>query len=1339
MANFTPVPIPEEELDEEDIPSISMSGKNTAKQVRPSDPGKQLLAGITDIGTGIPMLAGLAGSGIQAGWNTMTGDKSFTENFGEAASSGWDKDLLDAGMRGQDYVNNTLGIARPVSIEDQAARLLGSFIAPPGMQFIGGASRAAKLGRGAFNVLTPAVKMPYGIKKGFTTAKGLKDYGTRSGIQAGLGAGIEQGVRAYTGEPMMFSDKALTGKNSAPVPIPDDELDDDDIPSISMSGNVSSALEEFRSIDRDVQTEQDKVDTAEYVVFALAALGGTAVAAKVLPKYFKGQANARNIIDKKIIASGVDQVRALNTALRNIGRTEEQISKVQHNAHTNSYDIVEEFKETAKLGQDFKPRDGKSPASLRTLYNDRRALGKDDSDLFDEAMFAHAELAARQASGGKLWKSAKPEEKLNDVISRANANTKVKKLMDDTSHTFDTLLDYQVHRGVFTIKEATKFRETATVNGRLNHMPLYTRDKEAFLTRLRRNYLWGAPKVKGNDALPTEFGSKGSALDGNVQSQSEYLNPIEALERYSAVTIKHANDESFKAGVLSALARVKHKMKANGEYEATDFLSGKPIQKTSSTRWDQQIAKDNSYGEVTYVGRASDLDDPSRIAVVIDPKSGSKFKDGDLAALRAGKNGDELVVVHEAGELRLYHVPDKGVRAALDLDPKLGQVLNSFSHWKNLMTRGTTGNLSLFAPISHLYSAQQVALNTAAKDGILAGFKSVGQGLSGTGRLLVINGSRDIANFLSKRIASHIAAGRVPPQMQMNLQKRLETAVLNSTIHRARTETGRTVTGLGSIANNSIDELFDTMGSNFTRYGMTSDVVSGLKGLWNSWNNAWHEGPAYGAMLKHIGEVQNAGKKVDTQVIRDAVDISKDVAGDMSRLGGSQFAKAVHSSVPFSAAMVQSWASIGGAAKNNPVKFMLGASALIGVPTVSEILYNHTLSESQPPWEDPNNPNKTWTYNDYYWNGFTSQQRADNFIYFVPGKPPWEAAIIPVSPEWGLFRGVVMEGMDAIYGFSDVGDIGSVDKNKTNRNQFLTPLLRVFDIPLPPPVAALFSAVDSDIRLGLSVEQKGTGGASTSIMRKYPIGQGERVTRRSGETRNAEGVLNRTHSAIIQDLFGAAGSAYVNFIEATGSRITRKDTTVTEALGEGLTSLADSAKSQTRYLQPMLWGKTLHPNANDEIANNLFSSRKTLGQLKTDLSNGYIGGGIAYSDGQAIVGNTIIPPDDVINLELAASAKQIDSNIGELDSQIAKLRKDLTTIPNSTNLGNSTERRDLLDSTSLQIKALKAQQLSVLHDFEDELSKYLTKEYGREVTVDFTNFKPRANLAKGSILSRLQK
>ena len=44
---------------------------------RVSNPIKQGLAGLTDIVTGLPALAGLAGSVIQAGYNTLTGDKGF--------------------------------------------------------------------------------------------------------------------------------------------------------------------------------------------------------------------------------------------------------------------------------------------------------------------------------------------------------------------------------------------------------------------------------------------------------------------------------------------------------------------------------------------------------------------------------------------------------------------------------------------------------------------------------------------------------------------------------------------------------------------------------------------------------------------------------------------------------------------------------------------------------------------------------------------------------------------------------------------------------------------------------------------------------------------------------------------------------------------------------------------------------------------------------------------------------------------------------------------------------------------------------------------------------------
>ena len=131
------------------------------------------------------------------------------------------------------------------------------------------------------------------------------------------------------------------------------------------------------------------------------------------------------------------------------------------------------------------------------------------------------------------------------------------------------------------------------------------------------------------------------------------------------------------------------------------------------------------------------------------------------------------------------------------------------------------------------------------------------------------------------------------------------------------------------------------------------------------------------------------------QLIRDAVDYSKTIAGDMRRVGASGLARVFDATFPFSAATLQSWNSIGRAIKYNPVRFTAGAAAIIGVPTMSELAYNASLSAAFGTFKDAGG--KEWTYDDYYWNGFTTQQRNDNFIYFVPGRDPWDAVLVPVT------------------------------------------------------------------------------------------------------------------------------------------------------------------------------------------------------------------------------------------------------------------------------------------------------------------------------------------------------
>lgn len=1328
---------------------------------RPSNPFRQAAAGVTDIGTGLVSLLGLGGAGIQAGYNTLFDEGGIKENFAKAVTDeGIDQTLLEAGASGRQFFNELLGIEDPITTEDQIARIAGGFVPIPGFQVLSGAGKLANTLKHTSNVLLPTVRRGKGGGAGFAR---------RGAAQLGIGLGADQGLRALTDHPLMFSEQALSGK-APPIELADPPGGDETLvggagldsliekrelvaqagtqdeftliptkrsqaievdPDI-IEGNADGA-DKLRELDRKVEKEQGANDLVFWGTMLGVAITGGAGAKYLHKGVVKKHGSVRNY-GQYLHEQTVDKAQALADTLRKQGHSEDAVQSVVHNAHSDWLDVAVNFLQTGRLGQDFTPKAGMTAHSHVKLRGQHRALGE-NRQLADDAMLAQTERAARIHKPGELWQGSRTEKELDDIINEARAIPEVKQWMDDMTETFDVLLDYQVSRGTLTTKQANKFRENARLPGqegqpgRLAYMPLYSKDPTTFMQRLSRNYLGVNTKAGREAAVIAEFGPRGTNVG------METLSPLDAVKKYSLSTIKHANEEAFKAGVLAKLARVSH-------------VAGNTTRQVGKTQTGREFVMPTAR-DTQFVGRGTDLDDINKIPIEIfsgNKKIKSMFDDGSINDLRAGNKGNELVTVHTGGELLVYHVPDSGVRAALDLSNKLSPGLNALSHWKNLFTRGTTGNLSLFAPISHMFSAQQTAINVVGRSAKDVGYvRAVGQGfragtwdsLKGTGKLMYSNMARDRAEYLTQRIAKHVGEGRIPPEAMINRQKRLEQIYMDSVVNHVRTESGRTVTGIGNVGTGSIDDIMRIIGKDSAEF-FGRDQMGLVKNLWNSWNNAWHEGPAFGAMLRHIGKVHNEGGVVGPKVIREAVDISKTVSGDMRRVGAGQAAQIFNAAFPFSSAMVQSWNSIAGAARADWGKFIVGASALIGFPTVSELAYNKVLSEASGTFPDPSGNGKQWTYNDYYWNGFTTQQRSDNFIYFVPGRPPWEAVVIPVSPEWGLFRGIVMESMDAIFNFSDVGAIGMVDQDKTNRSQFWTAFTRVLDIPMPPPAAAIASYLGTDIRLGLAEEIGGEDGP-VSIIRKIPLGQGERVTRRGGQAKFAEGYFDRTTVAIMQDIFGAAGTAMVNFGDAFMSGADRKEGSIVQGLSEGLESLSVSAQSQMRYTQP-LFGKVLHPNANDEIAANLHAARETLtgkGGLADQLRNGYIGAGIAYADGQMIEGDTIIPSDDPINMELAASAQLMDSNIGQLDSQIAKLRKDLTTIPLSQNLGSQRDRRSLTDSKTLEIQALKAQQLAVIHGFEKELSRYLSERYDRDIDIDLTSYKPRPNVREGSGVQEL--
>lgn len=1365
-------PTPNYSISDNDLtggtPDYSLSEEELTPKKKPikSQPIKQAAAGLLADTAAFPALFGMAGSGIQAGYNTLTGDKDFVENYKAASTDGGiDQTLIDAGVGARKTMMDIIGVGEAQTTADQAARLLGSFLLPVPAGFLGGAAATGlkgALGKAATFAL-PAVRL------GGKGNQLNKTFRTRALTSLGVGTTLDQGFRALADSPdlpLLLSEEALSGV------IPEPVVSKYDISSDMLDG-TPEGLKELIDIEQRTERAAQREDLIFIGKVILGAVGVGAAAkwarsgSVVSPKAQVGNAL------HKVHKDGIDKAGYLADDLREIGRTPENIAKTVHDAHTDPLDMAVNYNLTGELGQEFVPQLSERGIPKRSMTPDEitnrlHELGPEKAKIYEEALVQERQLALLQQAEAKgthelfpYHRKAMKEHEKSIVLARSD--DQVAKMLDDVHETYDNLLDYAVHRNNESAASAAVFREnnTVTINGksRIVYSPLYAKDKSNFFARMAERYL-GVTTKEGRRAgvLAEEYGKAG------IEFPKEIMDSATSLRRYATSVITHANTEVFKGNVLDNLTQITR----DKNYHRTGKVTRAEREIKSLDENGNEITSMEfvpTANEAQYVGKANSLDDIERILINVDPGNkamSKKFTSGSLRDMQATKDGKSLVTAHVGGELRVYYVPNAGTRAALELNPQLTAGWQALSNWKALFSKHTTGSRSFFAPFSGTFSAQQIATNTASREGLFKGIKSVGESLGGVARLAVASGSGDIARFLATRISRHM--GKASPEFMRKMEQVLDAKFRSSILNLARKETGRTVTGF-NIGHGTVDDVLERIGKPSIDY-FGKDAAGLVHDLWQTWNTAWHEGPAYGAMHKHIGGVIQKGQKVTPRVIRDAVDISKSVAGDMNRIGASNFAKNFNAAIPFSSAMIQSWNSIGASAKGNWGKFMTGAVALIGAPTATELIYNQVLNDTPDPvtgqpklWQDLGNPEKFWTYSDYYWNKYTTEQRVNNFIYFVPGKPPWEAILVPVSPEWSLFRAATIEGMDAVFNFSDVGDINVVNsvpgqaghdgqkfaETKFNRDHFIVSMARAFDVAIPPPLAALYSSMGLDARFGLTYEEPNdpdNPSAGFSVMRAHNIASGERVTRSLGKTRFTEGEISRTSTAMIQDIWGAAGAQYVNFHNAFMAGVKKEDGGFMEGISDGFDAFTQTSLSQARYLQPLI-GKAVRGNASSKESRKMFAIKETMKALDKDWKI-IEGGGIMFSNGVPIPGyDTIKISDDPKAMELGAAVGDIKQDIADYEKEIATIKKSISTMGHSTILGSAREKADKIDASYTEIQRLTAQQLSIIHDWENKLGDYLTDRYGtdpatgkvtRQITIDLSKYKRNPDVNQGSTL-----
>ena len=1440
---------------------ISLEDTPEEKKKRPSDPGKQALAGLSDIATGIPAILGLAGAGIEAGWDTATGEGGISDNFVKALSEGRDKWLLEKGLGGRNWVNEALGIQEPASTEDQAARLAASLLPIPGFTALGGASKLASLARGTTNILTPMVKYtkkhkwahdptkvtgkPHLDKLLARTRKDTylhKGNVGRAGAQLGIGTGIDQSIRGYLEDPnfpLMFSEKALTGEEGdisledidtslkdsdaplAPVVSKDGSLirvqelapestddvisgssgvdalkggaGDDDISLAPTTGDIS--LQDFnvpveteheyqarRDLDKKVDAEQEYDDIKTFGMWVAALAGsygggrylkgramkkmqdvspfGVEEAPLTKPEQLASELHSRDILrpskwvgdDAKypgilntarkdmgdfIREKAVDSSHALATTLKKMGYNPQTINHITANSHMDTVGMAQGVWDTGNFGQGT----GISTHAGRQLRQEYDGFTDVEKKLFDEGLLAETVGVMRQNANvtNRIWKTKKGDVDLDTTIAGARGNEKVSALMDKMSDVMESHLRYQVARGTLNHAAANKFRKEFlnAATGKLSYVSLYGSTTRPISEQLKKMVGWHTDKadelafVERTMAKEFQLRSVGDEIDNPI-------TPLHSLEQYTFHTIDHANKQAFHWQALGSLANIQ--MLRGGNIQRVLQQGGRPVRLSPGTI--AQVGRETRYLGKGSLDEVVDVDTPTVKFDLLgdDPEISKLFpkKNYTEAELKEAMP-NEIMFVHRNGELHAFHVPDAGIRAALDLNPHLGTRLQFMAHWKRQFTRFTTGDLSLFAPMSWAYSAGQVALTTSGREGVRAGFKTVRDSLGGAKELLATTWSKEISDYLAHRIATDTGIARIAPQKAKELQVRLNKRFEDSLFNQVRGESGRMSSSYrANEFSPTITNFADNFGDDFNRV-FPKDMHLVYR-LWKKYNMALHEGPAYGAMHKKIGEglLENPAIKDDpkklAQLIRESVDHGKDVGGDVKRMGSSQLAKEFHASVPFSGAMVQSWNALYTSATHDGwrsfSKFTAGAGAMIGAPTLAEITYNSFLSPE---------------YRDYYWNTLTSQQRTDNMIMFIPGRPPEEAAIYPMAPEWGLFRSAVIDGADAIFGLSQAGNIEEAahGTDKVGREHLWGALIRVLDVPIPPLIAAGFSSVGVDLRIGGAVEKiadPDSPGREMSFIRGHSFGQGERVTRRGGESRYVNDVFTTNVSNAAKDLFGAGAQLGISVVNAFHAGDKLEDSTG-EGLSRAAQALGDGLLGQARYLQP-LFGKTLRPSANDEITRELYLRKENLKRLQKDAT-AYFTGALASSTGRPNVGNSVVPPNDPINFELSADAREVSNMIGGLDKDVSDLRRRISIVENSSRINGEPvsirEKNKHIDGLNLEIQSLKSKQLASIIDYEEKASEILTERYGRPVEINLSTFAPRTSPTANLIFQELRK
>jgi len=1364
------VPIPDDEEEEVKPKRQIVAGQDVTGRDREAY-GRQQFAGFTDFITGLPALPGFIGAGIETLGRAAFTDDDIITSFNKSIASGIDKDLLDLAGKGRHWVNKQLNIPDPISKLEMAARL--STLAIPNPLSFG---RLATLG---INLATPLVKVVPRV--GETVANALVKQGNigalkalvtqpgqfvtkgnigRLGLQVGIGTAFDQGARKLAGAPTLFSDipSPISSAEAAElVPIPDELV----------------PIPDTEAIKYDKLKEEENERNATKGTWAV-ALGLATIAAlawrrrvnniKNFPSAYAPQGQGRRpeqfheTAGEYVHGNTVDSLSHVRAVLRNVKDPEgnqlipeSNIDQLLGDASGDSIGM------TARVGKDgILPAAGNNAAiqipKLQQLANDLVALGPERNKIFLDGMLARREkvqrirstiaavaradpeniTAARLAERGtatqaedylrsinreldktglydNAYKGATepPTPKSNPDVDAAihamESDAALAKIAGDYGKITKGMLRFAVQRKVITPELAKQWLRQFRLHGSTIYIPgreLNVADLGNWYERLGAMFGMGTTKqreLQGVSEWQSQIASPGTGI-------KTPLNPIDALGEYMYHIIDHTDRSVAEWNVLSQLTGIDDLGKLKPGHPGSKAVTFLGIHDPSGPDAGNYI-------------KAITNRDPG-IRKIFGTEDRTRFLQHDSNTM------NKVIFVQRHGKEYMFYVPDDTMRTVMQFKPQVLGNINKVGRAFKMVFQGTTTRLPFFTPISFAYTTQQAWSNAVARG---AKFTPI-DAFKGAWRGIADGISEEIAIQIGHSLRMETGLASKFPAIAKALERRMKTVVENSLLNDIQ----RTQGTLGSsIAVSEFNpQHLDMIKLIAPTY---RDGFAGISSLWRMYNiinKAVHEGPAAGAMLRQLDDISNPYMPPLTgKQLRAAGRSSKTLTGDVRRMGSSDLAVTFNAWVPFSGAMIQSWNSIGSALKhalkNNPARAM-AAISLPMIPAVMEAVNNSLLGEE---------------YNNYYWNVLTTEQRNNNIVWMLPGFPPEKAIMIPISPEWTLPRGIAIEMVDAMTGASQnmhmpQGERGPAGNAKENGAHFMAGLVRVFDIPVPPLIQALFAQAGFNLRMG---PQYHNGEVQWPISVRE-LTQGERVSGDRGRSRYVDPAVDTEVEGVFRSLAGAVGATFLAVTEAfrQGSSVDIKT-----GLDMGLDTLMLSAQGQTKYLNPLWQRSPFHPSSFDEIADSNRIKQSGIDRL-SDLVNILETQGTVFSleDPVPFEGSSLNPTDDPVVKIAAKSLGAVKQGVAIHKKHISIQRKIIQELQSSaTYEGRKVsvgERKDLLDKHELTIRGMQAKQNMMLQYYEDLITDMVNQELGLKkkhaIEFIFEDFKPLPNLGEGLIV-----